>query len=265
MIKKYSDNWYENIKAISLQSARELVPYILELVKPKNVIDIGCGLGVWLYVFQEYGVSDIMGIDGDWVNKNNLLIQKNQFFSWDLTNPIELDNKFDLVVSLEVGEHLPENSAEIFVESLIKLGNVIFFSAAIPLQGGTNHMNEQWQEYWVKLFRDRDYLVVDCIRERFWNNKKISFHYRQNCFIFVKRDYLKTNELLMEEYKNSNKLILSIVHPEKYLSMLFLYRNELMRIMRKYKNYEMIFSLIKKLPIPTRTIRFLLSKFQNIG
>ena len=257
MKKKYSDIWYKNLIASSIQSAREIVPYLLELVKPKSVIDVGCGLGAWLYVFQEHGVSAIMGIDGDWVDKKMLIIQQDQFLSSNFNNLIELDKKFDLVVCLEVGEHLPESSARKFVKSLTTLGNVIFFSAAIPFQGGTNHINEQWPEYWVKLFRDRDYLVIDCFRKKFWNNEKIRYFYRQNCFIFVKRDHLNTNKLLKEEHENSNKLMLSIVHPIMYLWSID-------RIMRKYKNFEKLYYLIKKLPIPIRMIRFLLAKFQKL-
>ncbi len=255
MKKKYSNIWYKNLKASSMPSAREIVPYLLELVEPKSVIDVGCGLGAWLSVFQENGVSDIMGIDGEWVDKKMLLIQQNQFLFSNFNNIIEFDKKFDLVVCLEVGEHLPENSAEKFVKSLTTLGNVIFFSAAIPFQGGTNHINEQWPDYWVKLFGDRDYLVIDCFRKKFWNNEKIRYFYRQNCFIFVKRDHLNTYKLLKEEYENSNKFMLSIVHPIMYLWSID-------RITRKIKNFEKIFSLIKKLPVPIRTIRFLLSKFQ---
>ena len=60
-----------------------------------------------------------------------------------------MNRKFDLVLSLEVAEHLPSECAEAFVESLVNLGPVILFSAAIPYQGGENHVNEQWPEYWV--------------------------------------------------------------------------------------------------------------------
>ena len=55
---------------------------------------------------------------------------------------------FDLVVSLEVAEHLPKECADIFVDSLVRLGPIILFSAAIPQAGGTCHINEQWPEYW---------------------------------------------------------------------------------------------------------------------
>ncbi len=255
----YSDSFYDKVKKGSLKSAREIVPYILEVVKPKSVIDVGCGFGPWLFVFQEMGLSEIMGIDGDWVNKNKLLIQQDQFLSVDLNKPFFIDKKFDLVVCLEVAEHLPEKSAEILVDSLIKLGSVIFFSAAIPFQGGTNHLNEQWPEYWIKLFQDRNYLVIDSIRKKFWDNNNIPFVYRQNCFIFVNREYLETNQLIKKEYENSNKSIFSIVHPKTFLIRAKQVQN-LLRDIREYSYYKQIFLFIKKLPAPIKWIVFFFLK-----
>lgn len=73
---------------------------------------------------------------------------------------------FDLAVSLQVAEHLPPSSAKGFIDSLAKLAPVVLFSAAIPLQAGAEHLNEQWPEYWAALFKTHDYLPIDCIRGR---------------------------------------------------------------------------------------------------
>ncbi len=247
MIKnKYSEFFYENFKISALKSAREIVPFILKLVKPRSIIDVGCGLGAWLHVFQEKGIGEIMGVDGDWINRNNLLIRQDQFLSFDLNNLITLEKKFDLVVCLEVGEHLPKDSAEIFVESLINLGKVIFFSAAIPFQGGINHQNEQWPVYWVKLFRAKKYLVIDCIRKKFWNNEKIDFIYRQNSFIFVEKEYLNANKLLKEEYKNSNTSMLSVIHPKMYLRRSNQYNNKAKQFKELNDNLRKRRKLFKK-------------------
>lgn len=92
-------------------------------------------VGTWLSVFREKGVKDIVGIDGDYVDQNMLHIPEGAFIALDLTQPIKLNREFDLVVSLEVAEHLPIECAETFVETLTSLGAVILFSAAIPFQG----------------------------------------------------------------------------------------------------------------------------------
>jgi len=50
---------------------------------------------------------------------------------------------------------------------------LVLFAAGLPLQGGTNHINEQWPEYWWKHFKARGYEVVDFIRREFWNNSRV--------------------------------------------------------------------------------------------
>ena len=219
MIQKtpYSDKFYEE-RIDSLQSARHIVPLVLELVQPNSVVDVGCGTGEFLHVFKENGIKDLFGIDGKWVNKKKLRIPGNFFLPRNLEKPLRIGRKFDLVVSLEVAEHLPEKSAKTFVETLTNLGPVVLFSAAIPFQGGTHHVNEQWPEYWAKLFEKKGYVPVDCIRRKIWNNDKISFWYAQNTLLFVKKNYLKNNAKLKKEFEQTGGLALSKVHPKLYLA-----------------------------------------------
>jgi hypothetical protein len=103
-----------------------------------------------------------------------LEIPKNRFMAVDLERPFQLKRKFDLVVSLEVAEHLPAHCAEDFVSTLTGLGSVVLFSAAAPHQGGEHHVNEQSPDYWAELFQRRKYVPVDCLRKKFgrtqmWN------------------------------------------------------------------------------------------------
>jgi hypothetical protein len=93
--------------------------------------------------------------------------------------------RFDLAVCLEVAEHLPASSAEAFVKFLTGLAPVVLFSAAIPGQGGTNHINEQFLSYWVKLFSQSGYHPLDVIRPIIWNDERVPFWYRQNIILFA--------------------------------------------------------------------------------
>ena len=157
MKKKYGKKFFEN-RGSSSDSAKEIVPIICTFLNPKNVVDVGCGTGEWLYFFKKKGVKQILGVDGPWVKRNLLKISKDEFLPHDLNKKIDLNKKFDLVVSLEVAEHLPEKNAKKFVKTLTGLGDFVLFSAAIPYQGGTNHFNEQWQSYWADLFKKRRFL-----------------------------------------------------------------------------------------------------------
>jgi SAM-dependent methyltransferase len=216
MITKYNKDSFGD-RSDSLKSAKIIVPIVLDLVQPKGVVDVGCGTGEFLSVFRENGIKSIFGIEGPWVDKERLRIPKDSFQHVDLEKPFNINKKFDLAVSLEVAEHLSKDSAEIFINTLTNLAPVILFSAAIPFQGGLHHINEQWPDYWVKLFAKKGYVPIDCIRKKIWNNEDVSFWYAQNILLFVKKDYLKTNNNLKKEFEQTDISALSIVHPKQFL------------------------------------------------
>lgn len=193
-----------------------VVPIVLELFRPGSVVDVGCGLGEWLATFQEHGVSDILGIDGDYVDKELLYIPQQDFKTIDLNRPFTLNRTFDLAVCLEVAEHLEAEHANDFVESLTSLAPIILFSAAIPLQSGTHHVNEQWPDYWAQKFATRGFVPVDALRKSIWSNSDIQVFYRQNIMFFCTEQALASNSALAKEFKETNREMLSVVHPEQY-------------------------------------------------
>jgi cyclopropane fatty-acyl-phospholipid synthase-like methyltransferase len=170
MFMGYSDNFYKDIHADAISSAEEIVPFVLKLTGAKSVADVGCGQGAWLSVFKKHGVTRILGLDGAHVSTSSLLIGHDEFRAVDLSHAPESAGKFDLVVSLEVGEHIPSASAQTYVTFLTSLAPVVLFSAAIPLQDGTHHVNEQWPDYWAALFAKCGYVPVDAVRPAFWDN-----------------------------------------------------------------------------------------------
>jgi glycosyltransferase involved in cell wall biosynthesis len=132
--RSYDAQFYSHQKSGSLNSAKRMVPLILEIVPVKSVVDVGCGTGTWLNAFIENGVASVQGIDGSHVNVEQLHISKDLFMPLDLEQPIHIGKKFDLAISLEVAEHIsPENAVQ-FVKSLTDLAPTIVFSAAIPFQ-----------------------------------------------------------------------------------------------------------------------------------
>jgi SAM-dependent methyltransferase len=217
--KLYSPDFYED-RSEALESAKVIVPLVLELIKPESVIDVGCGTAEFLNVFMNYGrIEDIKGIDGAWVDKNKLLMDGKKFIVKNLEEPIVMDRRFDLAVSLEVAEHLEEKYAKTFINSLTDLSDIILFSAAIPKQGGIGHVNEQLPDYWAKLFLEHDYVVIDVIREQIWNNKDIGTYYIQNILMFVKRSALDKHKKLKQAYKQTNPNFINIIHPKFYMGL----------------------------------------------
>lgn len=177
---EYDVTFYEYINSGALRSARVIVPLVSGSLKVKSVVDFGCGQGAWLKVWRELRAEEVVGLDGDYVDPNSLLIEKHEFRPTDLTKPVSLGRKFDLVQSLEVAEHLPAACAMAFVESLTAHGAIVMFSAAVPGQGGENHVNEQPYEYWRKLFLAHDFVMLDYIRPRLRDKNLVERWYRYN-------------------------------------------------------------------------------------
>lgn len=244
IMKLYSQSFYEHLDRRSTESAREIAPLVIDLVQPESVVDVGCGVGSWLSVFKELGVAEIFGVDGRWVDKERLKIPKDHFLAHDLGKPLDLDRRFDLVVSLEVAEHLPEDKAEVFIETLTSLGPVILFSAAIPFQRGRHHLNEQWPDYWAGIFRKHDYQPIDCIRKKIWQNDQVPWWYAQNILVYAKNEAIAHNPRLAQEQRCTSPDQLSLVHPRKYLetvktrSIFFSKASMLLRILVKKEVYK---------------------------
>ena len=213
----YTSEYFQTLRPESNLSAMAVIPPVLELYRPGSVVDVGCGLGGWLAAFQAYGVEDILGIDGDYVDRKMLEIPPEHFKAFDISRPFTLDRTYDLAVCLEVAEHLAPEHAIDFVESLTRLAPVILFSAAIPLQGGTKHLNEQWLDYWARKFSSRGYHPVDAIRKKIWGWDNIPAYYRQNILLFCTEQILASNNVLNEAFQTTNQDMLSIVHPQQFL------------------------------------------------
>jgi len=212
----YSGDFYEGMEDANLSSARAVVPTVLTYVSPKSVLDIGCGQGLWLRAFMEQDINDVVGYDGDYVEREKLQIPQEKFVGTDLEQALELNRTFDLAISLEVGEHLSDAVSRTFVKNLTQAAPVILFSAAIPGQGGVHHINEQWPEYWEARFKEQGYVPVDCLRKYFWNDAHVSFFYAQNIMFYVKESELSNYPKLAAEHANGHDKALALVHPQIY-------------------------------------------------
>jgi SAM-dependent methyltransferase len=209
----YNQAFYQDRNASTQHAAERILDAVFAILPEiLSAADIGCGVGTWLSILRKRGVKNIRGFDGSWVSKDLLEIPNDLFTEYDLTTPIKIGERYDLAISLEVAEHLPEQSADTFIDSLTGLSDFVLFSAAIPHQGGVNHVNEQWQSYWAAKFAERGYLAIDAIRPKVWSDQKISIPYRQNAILYVKDN--RIGELSAQP---SDIGSLSAAHPELYL------------------------------------------------
>lgn len=213
---QYDSVFFDGIAIDSEVSALRMVPRLVDLLTPDSVVDVGCGTGTWLKSFRDAGVIDIQGIEGGWIGKSSVATSDIPIEIMDLNHPAAASRRFDLALSLEVAEHLKPDAAADFIDFLTSLADVIIFSAAVPLQGGFAHLNEQWPPYWSKYFDKKNYLCYDVIRPLFWSDDKIAPFYAQNMFIYVKKKLRKDlhNKLAaMHSFTPYGVAPVALIHP----------------------------------------------------
>lgn len=216
--KIYNRDFYKDlVEESNFYSAEQVLSVVVKTfnVTLNSAVDVGCGSGTWLNVLKKQEkFKNIKGIDGQWVDRDFLVIPDEDFIEADLSTTLpKFSEKFDLAISLEVAEHLAPEKAEVFIDYLTNLSDFVLFSAAIPFQGGTNHLNERWQNYWAELFEKREFVPLDIVRSKIWNNQKIRTPYKQNTILYIHKS--KISELNFQ-YGFSEKPILPLVHPDTY-------------------------------------------------
>ena len=209
MINKslYDKSFYESTHS-HVYSAQKIFEIIFKHLKPRSIIDIGCGSGSWLKAASEMGVKNLTGIEGNWLKPEMLIAENINLLIHDISSSLPRLSKYDLAITLEVAEHLSESRSKSFIEDLCGLSDVVLFSAAIPHQGGDNHLNEQWQSYWNGLFRKNNFVARDIIRPIIWEDENIKAWYKQNCILYINEKI----DSKIDNLRNQNPL--DIVHPD---------------------------------------------------
>lgn len=191
MKDEYNKDYADWVNDISEKSAGKIIPLIMGRYSPESVVDFGCGRKAFL---NATGLEDTCGVDMDYVEPDVVA---------DLNQPIDLNRRFDLVISLEVAEHLEPESAETFVDTLCRHGDLIIFSAAIPGAANPLHLNEQYWEYWIEKFKERGFVCEDWLRDEIWDDQDVAACYKNDVLIFHKK------KRVYKEFQNK-------VHPEYY-------------------------------------------------
>ena len=182
---QYDALFYRYQREGSARSARHVLPVVLGVLPVKSVLDVGCGAAAWLSVYRHLGVQDVVGVDGDYVDRSLLMVDADAFRPQDITLPFDLGRHFDLVQCLEVAEHVPKVASAQLIDNLTRHAKSVLFSAAVPGQGGEDHINEQPLGYWRDLFAARGYRAFDYVRPRILGDAAIEWWYRYNILLYV--------------------------------------------------------------------------------
>ena len=221
----YSRKFFAHLRDGSLSSARALVPIVLDIHPARAVVDVGCGIGGWVKAFAEHGVNAI-GIDGDYVERKQLLIDQDRFIAHDLNRELDVarlclghgnntSGRFDLAVSLEVAEHLVPQRSDSLVRDLCALADVVLFAAAVPFQGGAGHINERWQSWWAQKFSENGFAPFDVLRRDIWSRRDIAWWYKQNTIFYVNRNS-DAHAQFVARFEQPADAMFDLVHPELF-------------------------------------------------
>ncbi len=216
---QYSRKFYEYIEGIKADE-KIIMPFVMGKLSPASIVDFGCGEGLWLKeAMRQDGNIEVLGVDGNYVQRERLKIPAEKFFAADLRSPIFLNKKFDLAISTEVAEHVDQKHEGIYLDNITRASDQILFTAAVPGQMGVNHINEQWQSYWIKKFKKKGYYCDYSLRDYFWNDGRINSWRRQNLLYFSKKE----TKLVVTE------ALVDVIHPEERARV----RKELKKILKK--------------------------------
>jgi SAM-dependent methyltransferase len=231
----YPSDWHRIFGDMTGISAQRILPDLIKLFGVRSVVEVGCGNAHWTQVARESGVDEYTVVDGPWNLRKDLLVEKSRFLEADLALPLQLGRRFDMAICLEVAEHVRAESADILVASLAAASDVILFGAAIPLQGGYGHINEQWPSWWRDKLDAAGYEAFDLVRPRHWRDQSIHYWYRQNSFVYVKRGCQST-QVADQAAKQigQSSLIFDAIHPEKYDEMASYRTIALSRLVRRF-------------------------------
>ena len=171
------EEFYAHSRAGSARSAAVVAPVVQDLVQARSILDVGGGEGWWASAFSRLGATSVSIENGPLPPSAPGVT----CVEHDLRRPIGREvGAPDLVLCLEVAEHLEPAVGSRLEGELCSLAPAVLFSAAVPGQGGVGHVNEQWPAYWVERFESHGFRCSGALRWRFWLDDRVESWYRQH-------------------------------------------------------------------------------------
>ena len=188
----YDRDYYENaVEAAAAAGAGAIAASICTHLRPRTLLDVGCGSGALLEWVKGRGV-EVRGLELSEAALELCRARGLNVERFDLEKDVLEDpRRYDVVVSMEVAEHLPERVADRYIELLCRVAPRIVFTAAPPGQGGTDHVNEKPREYWVTRFERKGFRAQPELEKRWrddWRRAGVVGWYWQNLMILMARE-----------------------------------------------------------------------------
>lgn len=190
----YDARYYDYVDRLAAEAAPTMAASLLEMFAPATVVDVGCGTGAFLAEMQRRGAR-VHGLEYSDAGVARTRAKGLGVSQFDLGSDVRPDlphAQFELVTSFEVAEHLPAQLADRYLDTLVSLGRRVVMTAAVPGQGGLNHVNEQPNEYWIEHFARRGFrhqpALTRQLRERWSAGMREQKWYADNVLVFFRVD-----------------------------------------------------------------------------
>ena len=184
----YTPAFYEGVDQEARRSAGPIADTIVRELRPARILDVGCGTGALLAALRERGVGgnglEYSDAGLEYCRNRQLDVQR---FDLEADVAPAIDPRYDVVVSMEVAEHLPERLADRFVDLIAQRAPTVVFTAAVPGQGGVDHVNEQPHDYWIEKFAARGLRHDRAASQRWqedWKARDVAWFYHSNLMLF---------------------------------------------------------------------------------
>lgn len=161
--------------------------------KYSSIVDFGCGnAGYAKYIYNNNKDTVVDAFDG---NPNVKSLTGGFGKVLDLSWPFDLKRHYDVVICLEVAEHIPKKYEDIFLKNIINhCGKLLILSWANVGQGGKGHVNEQDEQYVVNKISDRNFTLAT----------DLTYNLRKSATICK---WFKNTIMVFKNEKNNNKSI----------------------------------------------------------
>jgi SAM-dependent methyltransferase/glycosyltransferase involved in cell wall biosynthesis len=171
----------------------EIASQIVNQIRPSTVLDVGCGLGLLVHLLRERGI-EAYGIDISEYAIQNAYPQARPFCRLGSITNLEsfaapFPPSYDLIVCIEVLEHLLPAQTESAVAILCQHTKDILFSSSPTDYKEATHLNVQPPEVWASLFARHNFYRDADFDASFISHWAIRFCYMEEPFERIVRQY----------------------------------------------------------------------------
>lgn len=164
----------------------DLAKWLVEFLSnhsEKTIYDFGCGDGYYLQELYKNKIYNVVGIEPETPAKNTNF----KILPHNLAYDLPLTEK-GIVMSFEVGEHIPEKYQDVFIENITKLcDSYLIISWAIVDQPGIGHVNCKNNPDVIKLFEEKGFTYLPDLTEHARSYPEgMCGYYKQTLMIFKK-------------------------------------------------------------------------------